>query len=79
MTINPLHAEEIAKALSLAERALKMAEAADLDRWADIGPCPVYHGEHPNECTCEEEVRRIGVRNAFRAALDALAKVKGRT
>jgi hypothetical protein len=64
------------KALALAERALKLAQAADLKTWADIGPCPLYHYLYADDCTCDEEARRIVLRDAFYEALAAIAAVK---
>lgn len=45
----------------------------DLTEWANIGPCPMYHGGGtPDECLCDEEARRLVVKEQVDRTLAAL-------
>lgn len=55
---------EAAKAHCAALReALDIITEENIERWADIGPCPCYQDAPGDECTCSEEARRLGPRD----------------
>jgi multidrug efflux pump subunit AcrA (membrane-fusion protein) len=52
------------------------AKDENWDRYTDLGPCPCYDGASGSECVCDEEARRIALKQSVRSARSALASLK---